>query len=149
MKVGFTGSREGMSEEQEVAIVEFITKLTATVTEFHHGDCVGADERAHGLIYDWWGERIKRVIHPPEDESLRAFCDGDETRKPKPYLIRNHNIVDETDVLIATPRHDSEEMRSGTWATVRYAGQQGKPIYIVYADGRVDEENNKAAVARY
>jgi hypothetical protein len=54
------------------------------------------------------------------DDSKRAFCQGDVVLTPRPYLVRNRHIVDASSVLIATPKGD-EELRSGTWSTVRYA----------------------------
>ena len=39
MKVGFTGTRLGMSQNQKE---QFVLKLSELdVHEFHHGDCVG------------------------------------------------------------------------------------------------------------
>ncbi len=72
---------------------------------------------------------------------MRNFSKGDETRKPKPYLKRNHDIVDESDILIGFPSSEEERLRSGTWATVRYARKTGKRIYIIFPDGKVKQEN--------
>jgi predicted Rossmann fold nucleotide-binding protein DprA/Smf involved in DNA uptake len=44
--------------------------------------------------------------------------------------------VNETGVLVAMP-DGPEELRSGTWATVRYARKQGKDGRIIYPDGLV------------
>jgi hypothetical protein len=103
------------------------TRLYAV--EFHHGDCVGADAEADDLIAQIGGCKI--VIHPPDNPRKRAF----KTRYPgrivlpaKPYLMRNHDIVDATDILIAAPKTNEEELRSGTWATIRYAMKQGKEV---------------------
>lgn len=138
MKVGFSGSQHGTRPHQFAAIDECIKILGPQ--EFHHGDCVGADDDAHRIARKW-GARI--VIHPPIVGTKRAFLHGDETRESKPYIERNHDIVDETDVLIAAPNSMTERLRSGTWATIRYATKIGKQIYIVYPDGRI--ENQKAA----
>lgn len=83
------------------------------------------------------------VIHPPKDESKRAFSIADEVRGAKPYLQRNKDIVDETDVLIATPKGNEEELRSGVWATIRYARKQKKKIVIIFPDGSIKEEEKK------
>ena len=55
---------------------------------------------------------------------------------PKDYLERNHDIVDETDMLIATPGEEQEVQRSGTWATIRYARKQKRTILTIYPSGR-------------
>jgi len=105
--------------------------------EFHHGDCIGADEEA-GVIAALAGYKV--VVHPPEDAKARAFTFGDIMLAPLPYLQRNHEIVDVTDVLIAVPDSEKNIKRgSGTWATVRYAVKVGKPVRIVLPDGLVQE----------
>lgn len=98
--------------------------------EFHHGDCIGADSQAHDIV-----ARIKPsseiVIHPPVDPSKRAFRESSRVRTERPYLERNHIIVDETELLIAAPSSIGEELRSGTWSTIRYARKVGQPVIIL------------------
>jgi hypothetical protein len=127
MIVGFTGTRLGTTYEQAVWLQERL--MTLGTTELHHGDCVGADDMVHDLAR-WLGVRI--VIHPPDDDHYRAFCEaieGDEVLDPKPYLDRNHDIVDVCDVLLALP-DGPERLRSGTWSTVRYARRIGKRVEV-------------------
>ncbi len=143
MKVGFTGTKKGMTIPQRhtfCALLKHLVELSI-IKEFHHGDCVGADEHAHIMIMHSgvFGVFLRPhlVIHPPANDRLRAFCEyPDETRDPLPYLDRNHKIVDETDILIATPA-GKEQLRSGTWATVRYAGKKKKPIYLIDPEGNL------------
>lgn len=124
MKVGFTGTRRGMTDLQTEEVNDWLRRYAGAL---HHGDCVGADEQAHALGLGW----LWIVVHPPLNEKYRAFVKGgDEYRDPAPYLIRNHAIVDETEVLIATPKEPTEVLRSGTWATIRYARAQGKDVKI-------------------
>lgn len=53
----------------------------------------------------------------------------------------DHDIVDATAVLVACPKEEEgEELRSGTWATVRYARRRHRPVYVVRPSGRVEEE---------
>jgi hypothetical protein len=107
--------------------------------ELHHGDCEGADAQAHQL-FDREGKRI--VIHPPMDATFRAWCDAEphnadvRVEVQRPYLTRNRAIVDACMVLLAGPRETfGESLRSGTWATVRYARSVAKPLVIVRPDG--------------
>lgn len=60
----------------------------------------------------------------------------------KPNLVRNKDIVESTDVLLACPK-GPEELRSGTWSTVRLARKQGKRVVIFWPDGSVTEEGPK------
>ena len=107
-------------------------------TIFAHGLCIGSDEQAARIAKDL-GYYI--VAHPgfsprnPEGRMYRSnFTGNDEVREEKPFIARDHDIVDETDHMIATPISEIEEIRSGTWTTVRYARKKNKPIEIVYPE---------------
>ena len=102
--------------------------------ELHHGDCIGADSDAHDIA-ESLGLNI--VIHPPSDPKKRAFRTG-KVLPEKYYLIRNKDIVNQSDHLIATPGGYSEEPRGGTWFTIRFARQQGVDLTIIYPDGSID-----------
>lgn len=138
MKLGFTGTRDGLTENQKIALKKLFEDLLYSIDEFHHGDCLGADMDAHILSEELQFHRIAKekifniIIHPPEKDTLRAYCVGDETRDVFPYLRRNKNIVDETDILIACPKSRIEEQRSGTWSTVRYAYSKNKPLILLF-----------------
>jgi hypothetical protein len=139
MNVGFTGTRKGMSHKQIEDFVNWMEDhYDDKLDEFHHGDCEGADEEAYDVARDYF---TKIVVHPPIETKHRAYTVGEYWslympreygyRKPKEYLERNHDIVDETDILIAAPQTLEEELRSGTWATIRYARKMNKPIVIL------------------
>ena len=132
MKVGFTGTQRGMTILQKAGLRALLGGLKAT--ELHHGDCIGADAEADAIAHDL-GLRV--VIHPPENPAKRAFCKGDAARIEKPYLVRNHDIVDETEVLIAGPLNgEGDDPRSGTWATIRYAQRRKKRVHMLPWEGR-------------
>jgi hypothetical protein len=143
MKVGFTGTREGMADEQRRAFIRWAAN--AGVTEFHEGCCIGADDDAFDVMTsadDIGFTRPRIVAHPPTNRaavSHSALMFADEQRTPADYLTRNRNIVDAADLLTACPK-GPEEQRSGTWATVRYARKVGKPVVIFWPDGTVTEE---------
>jgi hypothetical protein len=128
--VGFTGTRHGMTSYQR----EVVAKLLEGCEWLHHGDCLGSDVQAHGLAMEM---RIRTAIHPPTNESQRAFCAGQLFLPPLGYLARNRAIVNATGRLIATPHGYEEEMRSGTWSTIRFAHGVGKPVTIVFPDGSI------------
>ena len=129
MKVGFTGTQQGMTLAQNMAFRHLISGCHG---DFHHGDCVGADAEAHDLARLCW---FKIIIHPPTNSSKRAWKEGDETRPCSPYLVRNKHIVDESEWLIATPKEDTNQLRSGTWSTVRYAMKKKRDVTIILASG--------------
>lgn len=126
MLVGFTGSRETPSSAQEQWLTEVLWSLE--MIEFHHGDCLGADALAHTLVREI-APGIRIVIHPPLDPRLRAYREGDEILSVKPYLERNKDIVDSTEILIGLPS-GPEYLRSGTWSTIRYAQSLGHQVLL-------------------
>ena len=128
MKIGFTGNQEGMSKNQTEGLRRELEKLQAT--ELHHGDCIGADAEADQIARELG---LSVVIHPPNNPNKRAWCArlGDIEYEEKPYLVRNHDIVDAVDVMFAAPKTMTEELRSGTWATIRYARKKHLNIYIL------------------
>lgn len=128
MKVGFTGTQIGMSEKQKVQFVQDLELLNPT--EFHHGDCIGADAEAHDIIRAFFPE-CRIVSHPPLKTNKRAYRKADEYRDAKEYLDRNKDIVNETDVLFAAPKSEEEELRSGTWSTIRYSRKNKFPPVIL------------------
>ena len=141
MKVGFTGTRRGFTQPQKAEFYLVLHRLHP-IAEFHHGDCEGCDAQAHARVRPFTD--IKIVIHPGYDIDgrypHRANCVADEKRSPKPYIERNHNIVNESELMIAMPAEAEEVLRSGTWATIRYARKQNKPLLIIWPDGSVLKE---------
>ena len=126
MMAGFTGTRKGMSQKQKEALIRLIAE--STFSEAHHGSCVGADYQFHDLCCTYG---VPVVIHPPTNGINRAKCHGGRVLPAKPYIERNHDIVDACDVLIACPSETEEVLRSGTWATVRYARKRNKRVIVL------------------
>jgi len=131
IKIGFTGTKEGMKLEQLEVLEKVLMSLqnTSDFLEFHHGDCKGADLQAHSIAMKLG---FKIVIHPPKNSKQRAFCKGHEIRAEKDYLVRDHDIVNECEHLIVVPKLRKEELRSGTWATYRYCKKLGKDCTIIW-----------------
>lgn len=132
MSIGFTGTQRGMAPAQRARFVETLHLWAPHRAPFHHGDCIGADAEAHASA-QMLGYHI--VLHPPLARSRRAWCAADEVRPEAPYLVRNQHIVDECRVLIATPGEFTEQLRSGTWSTVRRARRAQRSVMIIYPDG--------------
>jgi hypothetical protein len=141
MNLGFTGTRHGARVDQMLALVRVIDRLRPA--EFHHGCCVGADaDVAHHARWGAGHAACRVVGHPSTLKGMTdqgAIDDSHEVREPKPPLARNRDIVNESDALIACPNESVEQLHSGTWATVRYARKQGKPVTLILPDGTVIE----------
>jgi hypothetical protein len=125
MKIGFTGSKYGMTPHQCQELKSILSN--PDVSEFHHGLCKGADEQAHEIAL---ARGLFIIGHPPILRAQRAKCKCNEMRLARQYIARNRDIVDETDLLIVAP-HKPEYLRSGTWSTKRYAERIGKKFHIL------------------
>lgn len=131
--VGFTGTRRGMTSEQETTFAAQLVGLTDPRAEMLvHGDCLGADAQAHAIARRLG---LEAVAYPANIPGMRAFTDAGTMASPAPPLERNKRIVGACGLLIATPARSVEEQRSGTWATIRYARRQGKHVIIIWPDG--------------
>jgi hypothetical protein len=126
MNIGFTGTRKGMSLRQKEQLRDIFYIITARAEafdyrhSFHHGGAEGADTEAAAAARRHYCNVIE---HPITDT--------------KGLLDRNHDIVAACDILIAAPETDTEQLRSGTWATIRYCRAAGKPV-IMLSRGKVE-----------
>jgi hypothetical protein len=134
--LGFTGTREGMTDEQEHMVDVLLALVGRSVREAHHGDCVGADEQFHALCRR---HLVPVVLHPPADDKLRAWCKGAvRVCAPEPYLKRDRIIVRQSGRMLAAPKEQREPNAAragGTWYTVRWARKLHVPCLLVRPDG--------------
>jgi hypothetical protein len=128
MIVGFTGTQIGMSPNQ---MAQFLPRCAFhLITEFHHGMCIGADEQAEELVLRCFPHVIVYGHPPISNRKMSIKCRPHHMLQPREYLERNKKIVDRCDVLLAAPK-GPEELRSGTWSTIRYAKKKGIPVEIL------------------
>lgn len=141
--VGFTGTREGMSEAQRASAAEFMSNMVRESAEAEmgieglHGDCVGADADFHQICRDA-GLHVSQ--RPCNLTSMRAYTDAAEIASIMAPMKRNQMIVDDCDVLVACPPPEAEVKRSGTWATIRMGRRDNKQVVIIYPDGSIVED---------
>lgn len=138
-RIGFTGTQQGMDKLQSFALSLLLHDWTLP-SEFHQGDCIGADVHAAVIAR---GIGFKIIGHPPLIQTKRAFYPADEEREPRDYLTRNHNIVLETQEMIATPFQAEEKLRSGTWATIRFAKKLKRKVTIILPNGELQVSNGQ------
>lgn len=136
--IGITATRDGLTGPQLRTIIEKILGLRATSTEgvaLHQGCCDGGDEQIT-IVAASLG--IPIVAYPPTDKKLFSTLAYELSRTVMPegpYLERNGRIVNACDMLIGAPKQKYEELRSGTWSTIRYARSLNKMMTIVWRDG--------------
>lgn len=124
--LGMTGTRAGVSSD----ILEFVRQFVELNKFEHaiHGGAVGADTQFDLLM---------KELHVPITVIRPQKCISRE------YLRRNREIVDASTVMIALTNifdSDAEPLRSGTFATIRYARKKNKPLVIVYRNGKFKTE---------
>ncbi len=140
MKIGFTGTRKGMTEPQKASLKAVLREFQreSLAFECHHGDCVGADDEFADLCAEVYRCLAHIVCHPPLDESHRAFnVRHNEIRQPKNHFARNRDIVNACDVMVVCPWDMEHQPRGGTWYTFDVAMKQKKPVFVVWPDGSV------------
>lgn len=142
--IAFTGTRKGLTAAQHEKLGEVIRLIAPEQIEAHHGLCEGADDSFHELVEELYKAGDRKIVgHPPSDKKYYSHNACDEMWAAKGYLVRNHDIVDQAEILIACPK-GKESLRSGTWATVRYANQRRKPVTIIWPNGSVEESDGKS-----
>jgi len=131
VKIGFTGSQAYPTDKQIETCKNFLIELKPT--EFHDGACIGSDYAIHKIAQ---ALKIKIISHPPTIKLKRAIYTSDETREEKDYLVRNLDIINETDEILAVSDSYKEKLRSGTWFTIKHALKKGKKVTIIFPDGK-------------
>jgi hypothetical protein len=118
MTVGFTGTRTGLSMRQSMLLQQvfnWLTKAGATTLLYgtHEAVALAADAEARDTA-----EKLGWEARP------MYAAKGTE-------LERDRELVKLASVLVAGPENDKEQLRSGTWATIRYARVRGIPIIML------------------
>ena len=139
--IGFTGTRKGITPLQRNIFQELLSDERWDEPQvFHHGGCVGADAQVHSIVQAFGHYEIS--VWPGNLTAQRHY-----TIEPpyyihaiRPPLDRNQMIVDHCNVLIAISGTEEETLRSGAWATIRYARKQGKRIIIITPSGQIIRE---------
>lgn len=131
MIVGFTGTRQ-----IQTVSLERLELLEHTLWELQlnnviaviHGCAKGADTYFHKLCTKF----NFNISGYPAINSKNDLSDIKFLHLPQTPLKRNRNIVKDCDILIALPIDKNvEELRSGTWATIRYARKLNKKIIMI------------------
>lgn len=112
MIICFTGTRHGLSPTQRRALRIWLPRLQGS--KFLHGDAVGADKQAAHLAGEFFDANMIFALPAGKDP-----------------LVRNRRMVKAASLLVAAPFTDQEQLRSGTWATVRYARKKGIPVLML------------------
>lgn len=139
MRIGFSGTRLGLTQKQRFNFIRWFQVECNNMTEWHEGDCMGSDAEVVAIVKAFRRTIINPLIisHPPLNERLRAFAYADEIRDAKGYVERDKDIATESDMLVITPKDYNRT--GGTWITANFALEQVKPVLCFWPDGTVEE----------
>lgn len=144
--VGFTGTREGMTDAQGERVMQLLALNEFTLV--HHGCCIGADEQFHKMCLLL---KVPIIGHPPSDQRLMMEIKASEFTfldRPHDYIARNKIIVRDSQLILATPKQEATDGRAepvsgGTWRTINIARGRERPLCIVYPSGRTRVEGRR------
>lgn len=144
MIVGVTGTRNGATADQIGWARSYFERLSKqkSIHYLVHGCALGADEQMAVEAYSY-GFLIGG--HPSNNDywtsdKAKSLCYV--LAKPLPPLQRNLNIIHACEVLLAFPASDHEELRSGTWMTIRSAAKEFKRTIICWPGGDIEDIPN-------
>jgi hypothetical protein len=126
-----------MTEWQVRALRELLQLMQPDA--FFHNGMIGATAQAHAIAR---GLDLQIVIIPPKNTDLRAKLEGAiQIETPEDFNDSLDHVIEDSHIVIFTPREEVEKLRSGTWRSIRQAKREGKSVYIIFPDGRlkVDE----------
>lgn len=144
MSLGFTGTRRGCTEAQAARLAAWLTGFepsgdSGELPTFRHGGCVGADRQFHSLVRDLWGIGARLVVHPMlAAAEVCDWYDADELLEPRDNRTRNAALVRASTLMLACPggaEDAPDQLRSGTWQTVRLARAAGVPVVVFWPHG--------------
>lgn len=113
------------------------------ITGAAHGCCSGSDVRFHRILREVCGRSVYVAGFPSTHRSrTEEELDCNFLAEPKPPMARNGDILAiGKDQLLAFPRLMHEELRSGTWATIRLARKLKMSIKIFWREsGKEDQD---------
>lgn len=151
MRYSVTGVSRQLTAAERALVRRVIADLR-DATEITTGCAEGVDTVAHIAAMHSQTHVYKRLCVPaaPHNTALVTMqrqwhdhviverCLAGSTNADS-YMIRNGRLVNHADVLIAFPATDKEELRSGTWATIRRARRAGIDVEVhplAYKGGR-------------
>jgi len=132
MKLGFTGTRKGLTQIQTTVLANFLCFIDDDFNTLLQGQCIGADYKSCLMAKDkYWSIES----YPPTDKRFVHNFKCDIYHDEKPYLERNKLIVENSDYMVCCPKEMEEQLRGGTWYTIRYTKWIDKPHTIIYPNG--------------
>lgn len=140
MNISITGTIDCRTMPQLRAVYRGLSKLDAKrIDSIATGGAYGVDTHAALFCYRLFPEAEHNIFFPIDkwwnSELLNLQLWDHVTGVGGGYMKRNDALVDFCDELIAFPKTSEEELRSGTWATIRRSQKAGKRVHLFALDG--------------
>jgi hypothetical protein len=134
MIVTYTGTRNGMTDAQKRQVTLALRALmdVQAITVCQHGCCVGGDVEFNAICKEIGLKTVGYFVRGP----LCAGEIADENHERWGHIRRNHEMVDDSEVVIGAPPTADEQQRGGTWSTIRYGRQCKRLMLVILPDGR-------------
>lgn len=147
--LGMTGTRNGMNKFQALNAFKLIKFFDPN--ELHHGAAIGADAQCHEITMLL---NIRAIAHRPSKTEFMAPCKGAINRSPKPYLVRDRDIVNESKLMLSFPKEEwTGYNKGGTAYTTKYSLDREVPIIIITPTKLLwfnfDEEEEQSLRSKY
>jgi len=137
-RLGFTGTREGLTVGQRQALDRRVQELVcehAGKVVAVHGACVGADAAFDRVCIDHTIPRSHRPGPVPALRMKNSQTLGSFVFSPEPFEVRNKKIAESVDHLLVCPKQMTEQRRGGTWQTYRFGLRRDIQITTFFPDG--------------
>lgn len=141
MILTFTGTQQGMTPEQKDRVLRLMIIRRIHIQEIHVGGCIGADQEFYEMLTE--NQLAITTIWPSNIQSKHGIAVEHHrlhyphmVQPEQPPLDRNKEMVNLSTHLLATPKEYEEELRSGTWATIRAAWKQRLVTTIILPNGK-------------
>lgn len=142
-RYSFTGVSRTLTALEVSLINDVIGKLT-DATEFTSGCAHGVDSAAFHVAVLAHPMARHRLVIPAARCNEAALLESVQTHdrvvileyaqmgatNGESYMLRNDRLVAHADILLAFPETNAQQLRSGTWATIRRARRAGIGIQI-------------------
>lgn len=142
MRYSFTGPTEATGIERHKAVYRVLARLDVdNDTEFTTGGAFGIDTIAFFEAMGNYptakhrvcvpdGEPYNTIVSASAHDAAERGQNVEVIYVPGGYMKRNDALVAHCDVLLAFPPTAQEQLRSGTWATIRRARKAGKEVLM-------------------
>lgn len=142
MKIGFIGTKYGMSIEQLESVIELIIPISKQDVEVHYSNHSTSDAQFHRMVCNFL--LCKCIyLHQIEgkqniDECFENTCNA-VILPAMPFYETRKSIIDQCDLLILAPKQDYEcEEHNSVLQALQIAQKKNKDIKIVQYDGLID-----------